>query len=187
MDESKKLKSYEINSNTLLLFMVGMVMGGSLATIFGKMIDQDVTIDVIEETASGTETISKVVEFKHPLIMNMLMFSGEIMLLLFLQIYLMKNPDKAIEHQQNKANPLLFLAPSMLDVIGSFLNFTGLALISASTYQILKMLSLVFVTFLSVTLLGRRYGMVQYLAIAVVITGLTIVSLQSINKNPEEG
>ena len=75
----------------------------------------------------------------------------------------------------------------MLDVIGSFLNFTGLALISASTYQILKMLSLVFVTFLSVTLLGRRYGFVQYMAIAVVITGLTIVSLQSINKKPEEG
>ena len=75
----------------------------------------------------------------------------------------------------------------MLDVIGSFLNFTGLALISASTYQILKMLSLVFVTFLSVTLLGRKYGFVQYMAIAVVITGLTIVSLQSINKNPVDG
>jgi len=126
--------------------------------------------------------VSKVVEFKHPLIMNMLMFTGEIMLLLFLQIYLMRNPEAAVAHQQNKANPLLFLSPSFLDVCGSFLNFTGLALISASTYQILKMLSLVFVTFLSVTLLGRRYGFVQYLAIAVVITGLTIVSLQSINK-----
>ena len=130
--------------------------------------------------------MSKVVEFKHPLIMNMLMFSGEIMLLLFLQIYLMKNPEAAVAHQQNKANPLLFLSPSFLDVCGSFLNFTGLALISASTYQILKMLSLVFVTFLSVTLLGRRYGLIQYLAIAVVITGLTIVSLQSINKNTNE-
>ena len=73
-------------------------MGGSLATIFGKMIDQDVTIDVIEQTAGGEETVSKVVEFKHPLIMNMLMFSGEIMLLLFLQIYLMKNPEAAVAH-----------------------------------------------------------------------------------------
>jgi len=108
------------------------------------------------------------------------------MLLLFLQIYLMKNPEAAVAHQQNKANPLLFLSPAFLDVCGSFLNFTGLALISASTYQILKMLSLVFVTFLSVTLLGRRYSFVQYLAIAVVITGLTIVSLQSINKNTNE-
>ena len=73
-------------------------MGGSSATIFGKMINQDVTIDVIEQTADGEETVSKVVEFKHPLIMNMLMFSGEIMLLLFLQIYLMKNPEAAVAH-----------------------------------------------------------------------------------------
>ena len=121
--------------------------------------------------------VTKSVEFKHPLIMNMLMFLGEMSLLLILQIYLMKNPEAAANHQQNKANPLLFLSPSMLDVCGSFLNFTGLALISASTYQILKMLSLVFVAFLSVTILRRRYSFVQYLAIAVVITGLTIVSL----------
>ena len=113
--------------------------------------------------------------------MNLMMFSGEIVLLFLLRIHLMKNPEAAVAHQRNKAHPCLFLTPSILDVCGSFLNFTGLALISASTYQILKMLSLVFVALLSVTLLGRRYSFIQWMAVALVITGLTIVSLQSIN------
>ena len=135
-------------------------MGGSLATIFGKMINQTVEIDMTTETEAGLETVTKEVEFKHPLLMNLMMFTGEIVLLLLLQIHLMKNPEVAVAHQRNKANPCLFLAPSILDVCGSFLNFTGLALISASTYQILKMLSLVFVALLSVTLLGRRYSFI---------------------------
>merc|ERR1712051_432927 len=52
---------------------------------------------------------------------------------------------------------------------------------------ILKMLALVFVALLSVTLLGRRYSIIQWLAILVVMGGLTIVSLQSINKHPVDG
>ena len=49
------------------------------------------------------------------------------------------------------------MLPASLDVLGSFLNFTGLALISASVYQMLKMLSMIFVVLLSVTLLSKRY------------------------------
>ena len=131
---AEKLKTYQIKPAALLLLCGGMVMGGSLATIFGKMINQSVEIDVSQETESGSETVSKVVEFKHPLLMNALMFSGEIVLLLLLQIRLMKSPEAAVAHHHNKANPCLFLTPSLLDVCGSFLNFTGLALISASTY-----------------------------------------------------
>ena len=157
---AEKLKTYQIKPALLLLLCGGMVMGGSLATIFGKMINQSVEIDITTETEAGLETVTKEVEFKHPLLMNLMMFTGEIVLLLLLQIHLMKNPEVAVAHQRNKANPCLFLAPSILDVCGSFLNFTGLALISASTYQILKMLSLVFVALLSVTLLGRRYSFI---------------------------
>ena len=73
-------------------------------------------------------------EFKHPLIMNLLMFSGEAILLLMLNIKLSKDPVAAAHHKRNKLNPLVFSAPAFLDTIGSFLNFTGLALITASTY-----------------------------------------------------
>jgi len=80
------------------------------------------------------ETILVETEFKHPLIMNLLMFSGESILLLVLAYQLSKDPVAAARHQKNKVNPMVFSAPALLDVIGSFLNFTGLALISASTY-----------------------------------------------------
>ena len=73
-------------------------------------------------------------------------------------------------------NPLVFSAPALLDTLGSFLNFTGLALISASTYQIMKMLTMVFVVLLSVTVLRKQYSIIQYLAVALVMAGLLFVS-----------
>ena len=54
----------------------------------------------------------------------------------------------------------MLAAPALLDTMGSFLNFTGLALISASTFQIMKMLCMVFVVLLSVTVLRKRYSLV---------------------------
>ena len=68
----------------------------------------------------------------------------------------------------------------MLDTFGSFLNFTGLMLISASSYQILKMLCMVFVVLLSVIVFRRIYSLTQYLALLVVISGLTIVTLSDV-------
>ena len=135
----------------------------------------------MNETDTGVEQVTKDVEFKHPLLMNLVMFAGEVVLLFLLQISLTKNPEAAAAHQRNRAHPCLFLTPSMLDVCGSFLNFTGLALITASTFQILKMLSLVVVALLSATVLRHRYSFVQWVAVALVVTGMMIVSLQSIN------
>ena len=52
MDQSN-LKTYQIRPAALLLFNVAMVVGGSLATIFAKMINQDVEIQVREDTLTG--------------------------------------------------------------------------------------------------------------------------------------
>ena len=73
-------------------------------------------------------------EFRHPLIMNLLMFCGEAILLIALYIKLARDPVAAAKHQKNKINPFVFSAPALLDTLGSFLNFTGLMLISASTF-----------------------------------------------------
>ena len=90
------------------------------------------------------------------------------------------NPQMAVEHARNKASPYIFAAPALLDCIGSFLNFTGLAFISASSYQMLKMLSMVFVFLLSITVLRRNYKWIQYGALLTVILGLTVVTLTDI-------
>ena len=60
----------------------GMVTAGSLATILGKVMDQKVMLP--DSNDSGTSIAMKETEFKHPLIMNILMFLGEASLLLVL-------------------------------------------------------------------------------------------------------
>ena len=75
----------------------------------------------------------------------------------------------------------------MLDTVGSFLGFTGLMLISPSTYQILKMLCMVFTVVLSVAVLRKSYSFVQYMAVMTVIGGLTVVTLADIYKSKQAG
>ena len=89
------------------------------------------------------------------------------------------NPQAAAKHQKNKVNPLVFAAPALLDTLGSFLNFSGLMLISSATYHVMRLLCLVFVVLLSVTVLRRRYTMAQYLGLALIIAGGLVVMTQS--------
>ena len=73
-------------------------------------------------------------EFKHPLFMTLLMFIGEATLLIVLKFMHNSDPIAALVHQKNKANPLLFIAPATIDLCASFLAFTALAFIAASSY-----------------------------------------------------
>ena len=95
--------------------------------------------------------------FKHPLVFNLVMFTGEAVLLAIYKLYQLRDRQLAILQRSTELNPLRFAIPASLDVMGSFLNFTGLALISASSYQILKMLQLIFVVILSIAFFRRRY------------------------------
>jgi drug/metabolite transporter (DMT)-like permease len=81
--------------------------------------------------------------------------------------------------------PYLFALPALLDVCGSFLNFTALAFVAASTYQILKMLQLVFVVLLSIAIFKRKYSWGQWLGVLFVIVGLSVVSYVSITAKSE--
>lgn len=87
---------------------------------------------------------------------------------------------------KNKVNPIIFSAPALLDTLGSFLNFTGLVLISASTYQIMKMLTMVFVVLLSITVLRKRYSIIQYMAVTLVVAGLLLVTLFDIENTSDD-
>jgi len=175
--QAKPAEQKPLSAGFLVLINLGMVVTGSMTTIFGKIIDQHVLMP--KQGANG-ETIMVDTEFKHPLIMNLLMFAGESMLLIILALQLARDPVAAARHQKNKANPLIFTAPALLDTLGSFCNFTGLVLISASTFQIMKMLCMVFVVLLSVTVMQKRYTILQYLSLGLVVCGLLFVSLMDI-------
>ena len=64
-------------------------------------------------------------------------------------------------------------------MVGSSLNFVGLHMLAASTYQILKTFMLVFVAILSVAFLGTRFDLSKQLALTIVLIGLLVVSIQS--------
>ena len=65
----------------ILMITTCMVTAGSLATILGKVMDQKVMIPDSSDSASGSMIET---EFKHPLLMNFLMFMGEASLLFVL-------------------------------------------------------------------------------------------------------
>jgi len=159
----------------LLMLSVFMVIGGSCATIFGKLMGQEILMD------SG-----ELVAFKHPLVMNLLMFLGEALLLIVYKMMQLKDPRIAELQSALEMNPCWFMLPATLDVCGSFLNFTGLLVITASSYQILKMLSMVFVVLISILVFRRRYGLQQWIAIFLVIIGLGIVVLVSVGSQTSE-
>jgi len=62
------------------------------------------------------------------------MFIGEAILLLVLVLKLHTDPTASALHVKNKAKAWLFAAPAFLDACGSFMNFTGLGLISVSSF-----------------------------------------------------
>ena len=133
-----------------------MILFGSLCTIFAKIIGTKVNI--LSDSNEAGSVLMAATKFRHSLFMNLLMFIGEAILLLVLVFKLHTNPTAAALHVKNKANPWLFAAPAFLDACGSFLNFTGLALISASSFYMLTMLSMVFTVFLSVVFLRKNYS-----------------------------
>ena len=96
-EDNSQAKPEEQNASSYfkLIINVGMILAGSFATIFGKIIDQRVALP--KETING-EVITVETEFRHPLIMNLLMFSGESILLLVLALQLSKDPAAAARH-----------------------------------------------------------------------------------------
>jgi len=68
-----------------MLIVIAMIIAGSGATIFGKIMDQKIILN--EKDASGM-LVPHETEFKHPLLMNLLMFTGEASLLLVLRYQL---------------------------------------------------------------------------------------------------
>ena len=153
--------------------MLGMVIAGCLVTIFAKLMDQKVHKVVTDD--DGTEHLHTV-DFKHPILLNFFLFLGETFLFVVLKLKHAKDPVAKANHERNKVNPLWFAIPACLDAIDSVLNFSGLMLITASTYQILENLAVVYVVLLSALLLGKRYRWVQIGAVLSVLGGLLFVT-----------
>jgi len=114
------------------------------------------------------------------------MFIGEAFLLVVYKITQLKDPRIAEIQSAQEINPCWCMLPACLEVCGSFLSFAGLLVVSASSYQILKMLSMIFVILISILVFRRGYGLQQWIAILQVIIGLCVVCAVSILSQASE-
>ncbi|VDP13923.1 unnamed protein product [Soboliphyme baturini] len=92
-----------------------------------------------------------------------------------------KKPEEGAEKEPTRLNiyfnPLIFFIPSILDLIASGLNFTGLTMTNASSYQMLRGAVIFFTGFLSVAFLHRKVIAYKWVGIFIVIAGLVVVGV----------
>ena len=146
----------------------------------------------------------QIVKFTHPLLMVILMFLGEVLCLPFgywlkpepiLEDQVLQPPvclsyclggstkpevSEEKKPQVKRLSPLVYILPASFDIVGSLLSFAGLGLLHASTFQILRILCLCFVTLLSKVFFKRRFTLRQWLAMVLILAGLIMVSVQSL-------
>ena len=84
-------------------------------------------------------TITTVVEFKHPLLMSLLMSSGKMILLFYFKLRLAGNNEASINNDQPKINPIIMMLPAIFDAFGSIMNIYGLIKLTESIWPMMGM------------------------------------------------
>ena len=141
--------------------MVGMLITGSLNTIFLKLQNVQKYYNKDKE---------KHMKFNHPFIQTLFMFIGEFMCMgAYFYVYYKDKKTygdinlspQAIEAKKKglrtDINVILLAIPACFDVCGSTLMFVALTLISASVYQMMRGLIVLFATLMSIIFLKRSY------------------------------
>ena len=116
---------------------LGMIFAGACTTIFAKIVEEP--ISELDDGAIKKSDDKAMTEFKHPLVMNLFMFGGETLLILVFALKLIRDPIAYANYREKALSPAYFILPAIMDTLGSFLNWTGVYLISASSYAMLRM------------------------------------------------
>lgn len=81
----------------------------------------------------------------------------------------------------------LFAIPAVCDMLGTGTMYAGLCLSYASVYQMLRGSTIIFTAILSCICLKRKIHAFQWVAVALVILGITIVGYASLKAKPADG
>ena len=78
------------SASFVVFINIMMIVGGTMSTIFSKMVGQEVNMERVSGLdKNGNMTYETVkTEFRHPLFLNLLMFTGEASLLVILSFQL---------------------------------------------------------------------------------------------------
>jgi len=164
----------EVSRLVVYLFMIGMLISGTLNTIFTKGMD--------------------ILGFKHPYFQCMSMFFGEFLCLsYYFAIVTVRKRNKQADHESlipenqpprtglhAKVGDMIFAIPAFFDLCASTLNMIGLVLSAASVYQMLRGFVIVVVAVYSVIFLKRTLYRHQITGVILTIAGITLVGMASV-------
>ncbi|CAD5230387.1 unnamed protein product [Bursaphelenchus okinawaensis] len=149
-----------------------MVVTGATNTLIAKWTDR------LESAGS---------RFEHPFFQANCMFVGEFFcLVIFILWYLYRGENGA---RLQKFNLFLFALPTICDISGTCLQYTGLNLTTASSYQMLGGSVVLFAGLLSVIYLKMHFAGYKWLGMILVTAGLAVIGLCDMyfNGNTETG
>ncbi|XP_041353589.1 solute carrier family 35 member F6-like [Gigantopelta aegis] len=182
-------------SGVQILLMIGMLVTGSINTL-SKKAQNDCVVEGYPDRSSNNTT--KPHEFDHPWFQTWIMFIGEMCCLIGLciarrrerQAYLKKEAlsrkqeGEVLEPLvQKKVFHLIFLIPTLCDLVGTSLAGIGLLYVDASVWQMLRGSIIIFAGILSKIFLKRKLQAIHWLGMIVTMLGLVLVGCSSVFQN----
>jgi len=157
-----------------------MLLFGSFNTLSVKWADT-----MKSESVDGT-----IQPFNHPFLQATGMFLGEMLCMVAFWIVrwrASRQPAGAYPTEENapkKFNPLVFLPPALCDMTATSVQYIGLTLTYASSFQMLRGAVIIFTGILSTIFLRRRLAWFKWAGMVFVIGGLVTVGVSDmLNQN----
>merc|ERR1740128_1093052 len=161
-----------------------MLVFGSFNTLSVKWADT-----MTSESVDGNQK-----SFNHPFLQATGMFLGEMMCMLAFWFTRWRAsrqqassyPPLAVDNAPKKFNPLIFLPPALCDMTATSVQYIGLTLTYASSFQMLRGAVIIFTGILSTIFLRRKLAWYKWFGMVFVIGGLITVGLSDMmNQKPE--
>lgn len=170
---------------------IAMLLTGSLNTITNTFMDKVESVGLTNPSTfwswtdqCQTSCLKDVPAFDHPFVQAVFMFMGEAFCIL---VFMAKNarnrrvnPEAAWTNRHGWKGTFCYAGTAMCDMTATSIMYAGLALSSASVYQMLRGAIIIFTALNSVIFLGRRLYAFQWSSIAVVVVGVLVVGFQSL-------
>jgi len=168
-----------------------MLVTGSINTISVKWADKMKSLNTAGDT----------VHFKHPFLQACGMFLGEMscMVAFYILKWIRKRKQQRLSEERRRLgddggpedassesdeqasyNPLVFLPPALCDMTATSVQYIGLSLTYASSFQMLRGAVIIFTGILSVLFLRRQLQWFRWVGILFVIGGLVTVGTTDI-------
>ncbi len=139
------------------------------------------------DTMTSESTDGKQRPFRHPFLQACGMFLGEMMCMVAFYIvraYKRRRAASSIEEVEEPSarpySPFVFLPPALCDMTATSIQYIGLTLTYASSFQMLRGAVIVFTGILSKIVLRRQLQAYRWIGIFFVISGLAVVGLSDL-------